>query len=192
MVGTRASKREAMRETILEATIEVLRREGVAACTVRAIAEASGLSKSAMHYYFEEVDQIVDLAFERLMSSFIEKMERAAGAEPDPVDALWAAVHEYLRLGTDHPGGSRVPMLAFEYQIMSTRRGDTTTIDQLTAHVRDMFRTLTAAAGVPDPDDVADVLLWALIGAVVRSSDEPTSSTIGALAAATALPPPRS
>ena len=162
-------KRDSKKDAIVSAAAELLMRQGVAACTVRAIAETSGVSKSAIHYYFEEVDQIVELAFERVMDQFVERLEAAAAAAPDPLTGLGAAVTEYLRLGADQPGGHRVPMLAFDFHVASTRRGDTTAMERLTERVMALFRRLADEAGLEHPGATVDVLLSALIGAVIRS-----------------------
>lgn len=169
MDAERPRKRDSKRDLIVAAATEVLRHQGVAACTVRTIAETSGLSKSAIHYYFEEVDQIVDLAFIRLMGQFIDRIEQAAAQARDPVEALWAAAAVYLRLGSDQPGGDRAPMLAFDFHVASTRRGDTKPMDSLVARVLALFERLVAEAGGAHPKATADILLSALIGTVIRA-----------------------
>lgn len=82
----------------------VLRRGGLGACTAPAIADASPLTKSALHYYFADTDEIVDVAFRRLMEQFLERVQDAAAAAPDPLSTLWAATETYLRLGSGPPG----------------------------------------------------------------------------------------
>jgi DNA-binding transcriptional regulator YbjK len=47
---------------IIEAARRVLARDGLAGCTARAVARASPLTKSAMHYYFRDIDDVVDQA----------------------------------------------------------------------------------------------------------------------------------
>ena len=159
---------EARREALVSAAVEVLRTQGVAACSVRAIADASPLTKSALHYYFDDVSEIVDLAFARLMDGFLDRIEKAAADEAEPVGALWAAAHTYLRLGSDRPG--RVPMLWFDYHLDSIRRGDTATVTRLTDQTVALFARLVAATGVSEPQPRAEALLSALIGTVVRDT----------------------
>lgn len=165
----RPRKRDSKKDVIVAAAAEVLTRQGVAACTVRAIADRSGVSKSAIHYYFEEVDQIVELAFERIMDQFVERLEVAAAAASGPLEGLAAAAAEYLRLGADQPHGHRVPMLAFDFHVVSTRRGDTSAMERLTERVMKLFRRLAEEAGLDHAAATVDVLLSALIGAVIRS-----------------------
>jgi AcrR family transcriptional regulator len=159
---------EARREALVDAAVMVLASQGVGACSARTIAEASPLTKSALHYYFGDVGEIVDLAFRRLMGDFVDRVEKAAADQTDPVAALWAAVETYLRLGADRPG--RVPMLWFEYHVDSIRRGDTATITALTDRTQTLLGRLVAATGVADPAARAEVLFSALIGTVVRDT----------------------
>lgn len=180
----------ARREELVKAAVEVLRIEGVAACTARAIADASPLTKSALHYYFDDVAAIVDLAFARLMDQFFDRVDKAAADATDPVDALWAAAATYLRLGADRPDGHRVPMLWFDYHVWAMRRGDVATAARITERTAELFAQLVEATGVSDPGPKADALFSALIGTVVRHSldHRPAEAVLDQLAVAAGLP----
>lgn len=181
---------EARREELIRAATDVLRRGGVGACSARSIAEASPLTKSALHYYFDDVDQIVETAFRRLMEEFLDRIEASADAAPDPVTALWAAAGTYLRLGSDRP--PRVSMLWFEMQVAASRRGDVALMVELTDRALVTFGRLVEAVGVADSDAVSSSLFSALVGSVVRNSmaPRPTDDVIAELARACGLPVP--
>ena len=182
--------RETRKEAIITAAAEVLRTEGVAACTVRNIAEAGNVSKSAIHYYFTEITDIVDLAFERLLDQFILRVERAAEGVEDPFEAVWAAAAEYLRTGSDGPESSRAPMLAFDYHVQATRRGDNLPMSALAERFSGLLGRLVAATGVPDAEAVADTLFSALIGTIVRAplTTQGTEDALDTLSRALHLP----
>ncbi len=181
---------EARREELIRAATDVLRRGGVGACSARSIAGASPLTKSALHYYFDDVEQIVDIAFRRLMEEFLSRIEAAAAAEPDPVAALWAAAGTYLRLGSDRP--PRVSMLWFEMQVAASRRGDVALMAELTDRALATFGRLVSAVDVAEPEAVASTLFSALVGSVVRNSmiARPTDDVLAELARACGLPAP--
>lgn len=176
----------------MSAASEVMRTRGVAACSVRAIADASPLTKSALHYYFSDVDEIVNLAFGSLMEQFFERIEQAARDAASPVEALWAAAETYLRFGSDRPDGRRIPLLWFDYQVTAARHGHTDVARELTERAVRLFTELTTAAGVDDPADRASILFSALIGAVVRDSmaRRPTDQVLAELAVGLQLPQP--
>lgn len=162
----------AKREALITAAIGVLRTRGLAGCTSRAIADASGLAKSALHYYFRDTEEIVDIAFQRLMSQYIERIRAAADDAPDPHAALWAATSTYLHLGsTQH--SDQLPMLWFEVQLAASRCGDTAALSRLTAQTTELLAAIVAATGVRAPAATARVLLASLVGILVRDALEP-------------------
>jgi DNA-binding transcriptional regulator YbjK len=165
--GFRAERRA----VLISAAAEVLRTRGVAGCTARAVAELSGLSKSSIHYYFEEIDQLIDLAYERLMGQFVDAMEKAAAGRLDPFEGLWAAAEVYLVLGTTRPG--RIPMMAFDYLVASSRRGKSDALIQVNERITNLLHELVAATDVRDASLRADVLVSALVGSVVRAEISP-------------------
>jgi AcrR family transcriptional regulator len=168
---TASPNQTAKREALIAAASEVLRTGGLAACTARAIADASPLSKSALHYYFDDVNEIVDLAFRQLIDRYLARVRAAADGETDPVEALWAAARVYLELGSDRPG--RVPMLWFEIQVDAGRRGELGTIAEFTEMAFELFTDLVTATGADRPAQRASALFSALIGTVVRAEIGP-------------------
>lgn len=174
----------------MAAAAEVLRTQGVAACTARAIAQASPLTKSALHYYFEDIDEVVDLAFRRLMEQYLARIEKAAADAGGPVEALWAATEAYLRFGADRPTG-RAPMLWFEYRVASARRGDSRTVNELSDRAEAVFARLVEATGVPHAAARGGALFAALGGSLARDQlrdDADRRALLDQLAVALDLP----
>src|SRR5690348_7536488 len=83
------------RAQIIDAAKEVLATQGLAACTARAVADASPLTKSAIHYYFHDIDEIVDEAMAGHVDAMLTNLRHVADqAEPD--ERLWRVVEAYL------------------------------------------------------------------------------------------------
>src|SRR5216110_2297491 len=76
-------------EQIVEAARVVLARDGLGGCTVRAIADAGPLTKSAVHYYFADLDVLIDRAMAAHIASFEASLRNAAAAAPDPAASFW-------------------------------------------------------------------------------------------------------
>ena len=61
---------QAARRKIIAAAADLIAEHGLSACTIRSVAEGSGLTKSTVHYYFEDANELVDLSvkeiFERM------------------------------------------------------------------------------------------------------------------------------
>jgi len=178
------------RQQIVEAARRVLAEQGLAACSVRAIADASPLTKSAIHYYFRDVDEIVDEALAEHVDAMLANLRRAAEGAHE--DRLWAVVTTYLDTFAAQPNAA---FLWFEYWIDAGRRQ---AVDGIAATVEDM-RTLLAELLAPlpvdDPAETADALLSWLLGTVVQQQIRPRSPArlrreLNALAAGSLVPAP--
>jgi AcrR family transcriptional regulator len=159
------ANRRGKRKQIIDAAKQVLARDGLAACTARAVADASPLTKSAVHYYFDDIQQIVDIAMYEHVTAMVTALRRAAGGEPDPAEKLWAVVRAYLATFAEQPSAA---FLWFEYWIDSGRRqsADTTaaTLDQMHALLGELITELPAG----NPGATARALLSWLLGTVVQ------------------------
>ena len=188
----------AKRKHIIQAASRLMVQEGVLACTARAVSAASGVSTSAIHYYFKDTDQILDEAFRIVMGRFFVQVARAAEAHDNPVRALWAAAHSYFERtsdsirATDAEGVRHAPMIWFEFQAHSLRTGDIATVQELSARGADFFQELVARCGIESPQVKAEALYSALLGAAIRDSlsPRPTSEWVASLFSALSLPLP--
>jgi AcrR family transcriptional regulator len=91
----------ALREALLEAAERIVRRDGVNALTLRAVARAAGVSHAAPAHHFKDLSALLTelaiVGFRR----FRADMERAA-AEPDR--KRWFAAHAYVSFAAENPG----------------------------------------------------------------------------------------
>lgn len=162
------------RRRIVEAARTVLARDGLAGCTARSVAEAGPLTKSAIHYYFSDMDDLVDLAMAGHIEAFADRLRAAAARHRKPEPRFWAVVREYLETFRTMPGTAR---LWFEYWIDATRKGRTSAIETAHDAVITVFAETLTAAGVPDARARADALFTYLLGMVVRQAVHPRTLT---------------
>jgi len=87
----RVSRGLRTRQTILDAAIDLLRLEGAAALTHRAIAARAGTSLAATTYHFDTLDDLLVAAFEQLTERTVDQVtaisEAVLHGERDLVDA---------------------------------------------------------------------------------------------------------
>ncbi len=164
------ANRHGKREQIIDAAKQVLARDGLAACTARAVADASPLTKSAVHYYFDDIHQIVDLAMREHVRAMVAELRRAADGESDPAEKLWAVVHAYLATFATQPHAA---FLWFEYWIDTDRRQSTNAIAATLADMSALLGDLAAQLPVDDPAATAHALLSWLLGTVVQQQIRP-------------------
>lgn len=115
---------------ILDAATEVFARKGFDGTRITEIAEASGLPKANVYYYFGSKDDIYRAAIARLIQGWDEALEEIA-LEKDPAEAFTRYVTAKLRFSHQHPTESRL----FANEIL---RGAEFLTEQERKHIRDV------------------------------------------------------
>jgi DNA-binding transcriptional regulator YbjK len=111
----RRRKGERRRRLLIEATMRVIERDGLAAVSQRVVAQEADVPPSAVTYYFPTVDDLLVAALTACNDDYLERLAECA-ASPDPVRALARLVVEST--------GARRAYAAAEYELflMSARR----------------------------------------------------------------------
>ena len=94
-------------EVILEAALDVFSREGFRGATIDQIAEAAGMSKPNLLYYFPRKEEI----YTRLMTSMLDiwlAPLREIDSDGDPVPELRSYLRRKLEMSRDYPRQSRL------------------------------------------------------------------------------------
>ncbi|MCL4421783.1 MAG: TetR/AcrR family transcriptional regulator [Actinobacteria bacterium] len=142
----------AKRDEIVAAAVAVLLDGGVHACTVRAIAARAGVSKSAVHYYFDDVDGIVDQAMLKATQGWIAWL-RAGGSDLAPrIDSssrrFWLTVNACL---APFAAGDRSLLpLWLEYWAVRARQGRLGELRLLADLLTGYVEELLGLAGISD------------------------------------------
>jgi AcrR family transcriptional regulator len=155
---------------IVEAAQLVLARDGLAGCTVRAIAEAGPLTKSAIHYYFADLDDLVDRAIAGHIRNFVTRIREAAAEHEDPRERFWAGVEAYLHIFQNTPGAA---LLWFDYWIDASRKGRLESVAATQSECVGIFTELLAAIPVDHPEVRAGTLYSYLLGTIVQQTVQP-------------------
>ena len=95
-VDQRVLRGEATREQILDAAAELLRVQGSAATTTRAVAERAGVRLSLVHYHFGGKGGLLAALLERENARLLER-QRALFSGPEPLAQKWRTACAYLR-----------------------------------------------------------------------------------------------
>lgn len=161
-----SSSQRDKRDQILSAAVDVLLREGVQGCTARAIATAAGVSNGAVHYYFHDVEEIVDLAMLHATEGWIAWLRTAGSADPTgaptPSARFWQVVHACL---APFAGGDRTLMpLWLEYWASRTRAGRLEPLRTVEGRLVAFVAELAAGAGIDEADERAVAVTAYLFG----------------------------
>ena len=95
------------RELILEAALEVFSTHGFRGATLDQIAEAAGMSKPNLLYYFRRKEDIHGALLERLLETWLAPL-RALDGRGDPMAELRAYIRRKLEMARDFPRESRL------------------------------------------------------------------------------------
>jgi AcrR family transcriptional regulator len=166
---------QAARRKIIAASADLIAEHGLSACTVRAVADASGLTKSTVHYYFDDANELVDLS----VNEIFQRMSRHATAIV--LAAEGAAGLEFLvrlfmgRVEAAPDLRFRDSMLWPAYTAHAWKRGAKDAILQGLETLRAVFTVALEQAHIPPGEAVerANSVHNYLLGAMIRNMIEP-------------------
>lgn len=165
-----ARKHREKRDQIVTVAKDLVARDGVAGCTVRAVAGAGGLSKSAVHYYFRDVEELVDAAMLANVEGMLSNLRHVGAGQREPRARLEAVVDAYLETFAEMPHAA---FLWFEYWVGAGRRESLSVVEDMLERVERLLRELIASCDVPEPAAAAHLVLSWLLGTVVQQHTRP-------------------
>ena len=81
-MGSNETKRGAARETILQAVLDLIARDGLDAVTHRSAAESSQVSPGTVTYHFPSREKLIDAAFSKYVSDYQVSLNQAIASQP--------------------------------------------------------------------------------------------------------------
>jgi DNA-binding transcriptional regulator YbjK len=154
----------AKQQQIIDAAMRVLADKGLAACTVREIAAAGPLTKSAIHYYFSDVDVLIDQAMTQHVANFAANLRSAASAATTANAAFWSIIETYLATFREQPS---ITYLWFEYWVDAARKRRLDAVDAMNQQVITVLAEQLARLNVANPDATATHVFVLLLGEVI-------------------------
>lgn len=106
-------QRAELRQRILDASLQILEREGFDALTMRKVAEAIEYSPAAIYLYFDSREQIAQALGRRAFLQLLDYLRRAE-ALSDPAARLHALAQAYVRFALENPAGYRLVFMESE------------------------------------------------------------------------------
>jgi len=92
---------------ILAAAEAVFARAGFAGATMAEIAEAAGMPKANLHYYFRTKDSLYQAVLDNTLTLWLSQTDSIT-SDADPATALGDYIRAKMRLTATHPDASRV------------------------------------------------------------------------------------
>ncbi len=143
-VPRRTRIQQEKRELILEAALEVFSANGFRGATIDQIAEAAGMSKPNLLYYFHRKEDIHEALMQRLLDTWLAPL-RDLDDVGDPLTELSAYIRRKLEMARDYPRESRLfanEILQGAPRIMPLLEGELKTlVDEKAAIIEGWMRT---------------------------------------------------
>jgi AcrR family transcriptional regulator len=96
------------RDVILERAADLFAKQGVAATTVREIAEAVGILSGSLYHHFASKDEIVDAIVSSFMDDLVSRYDAVMTADTDPEARLVGLVRASIATSADHPHATEI------------------------------------------------------------------------------------
>lgn len=134
MVNRREQYRDEVRRAILAAAREAFAGGGYESVSMRAVAEAAGLSHGSIYVYFKDKDELFQALVAESFDQLAAALRDEKGRRGDPVRFLKKAGRKYVAFGLENPGayefafvlrrpgGSEKPHVAYEYLRAAVQR----------------------------------------------------------------------
>ena len=87
---------EAARRQIIEAAADLVGEHGLSACTFRSVATRSGVTKSTVHYYFDDANELMDLSVAEVFQRVARFARESVLGAPDASAALEFLVRLFM------------------------------------------------------------------------------------------------
>jgi TetR/AcrR family transcriptional regulator len=94
-------------EKILAAALDVFSQDGFRGATIDRIAEAAGMSKPNLLYYFRSKDEIYRVVLDRMLDAWLDPL-RELDARGDPMREIAGYIDRKLEMARDYPRESRL------------------------------------------------------------------------------------
>ncbi|MEW6760324.1 MAG: TetR/AcrR family transcriptional regulator [Pseudomonadota bacterium] len=102
------SKRDKVETAILQAATRLFAECGFEGTTIAAVAQAAGISKQNLLYYFPTKPSLYQRVLDDVLDDWLARMEHLAGSAGEPGEVLRAYVRAKLRFSREQPWASRV------------------------------------------------------------------------------------
>jgi AcrR family transcriptional regulator len=106
---SRRGEGERLREEILDVAEQLVVKAGNAdAVSIRAIADAVGVTPPSIYLHFPDKEALVFAVSERRFEEFDNTIESAGATTDDPIESLRRRGRAYVQFGLEHPEAYRV------------------------------------------------------------------------------------
>lgn len=107
----RKKQPELVRRALLDQAAKLAVKEGLAAVTVQAVADATGVTKGGVSHHFPSKQALIDAVFQELLEKIDREVDEHIAADPEPYGSFTRAyVEAVFHMGVEANGGPWGPL----------------------------------------------------------------------------------
>ncbi|MFI9273132.1 TetR/AcrR family transcriptional regulator [Kitasatospora sp. NPDC052896] len=159
------------RERILDAAEELFSREGIKAVGVQAIASRAETTKMALYRHFATKDALVEEWLRIVAADYTAAFDRLEDAHPDEPRAQILGMARFIADGLPEISHRGCPFINSIAELPDRTHPARRLIEAHKAGQVRRLADLCARAGLPDPDETAAEITFALEGAQVSAQN---------------------
>src|SRR5271155_6087882 len=156
MATTTTTTKQSPRERLLEAASELFYAEGVQSVGIDRVIAQAGVAKASLYSAFGSKEGLVSAYLERRHEELVARLRDAAAGVEDPVERL-LAVFDSQAAQFPRPDYRGCAFMAASAEA-SADSEITAATARYRGEVRNLFVELAAAAGIANPEQLADQL----------------------------------
>lgn len=153
----------ALREALLQATLELIETDGIGAVSLRQVARAAGVSPGAPYHHFPDRAALLTALSDEGFRLLAAALTQASATKTTPTEGLEAILNAYVDFAKANPAYFR---LMFRPELTKPHKGDSgaeageAAFDVL---VNTVDECLAARVMRPDDKNVLAITLWSLV-----------------------------
>jgi AcrR family transcriptional regulator len=151
----------AVHDAAIDATADLVARQGLRSVTMSRIAEETGIGRATLYKYFRDVESILVAWHERQIAGHLTSLVEIRDRFVDPRERLEAVLEGYALIRHQHHGGELAAVLHRGEHVARAQ-------EQLMSFLRGLLAEAAAAGAVRDdvaPDELAVYCVHALTAA---------------------------
>jgi AcrR family transcriptional regulator len=160
------TRRENVREQILEAARFALIRDGYEKITTRRIADAAGINVATLHYHFRTKEALLSEVIAYVMERAEERLRTAIAPAATATEALERAFQEVWKIVLERPGVLRYDVAVRALRDTEARKEANAIYGLLRRMVEEILERHCASGGTLAEGTTAPELAFYIVGAV--------------------------
>ncbi len=176
----------ALRDALLQATLDLIRTEGIGAVSLRRVARAAGVSPGAPYHHFPDRAALLTALADEGFRNLATALRNTEAAAETPAEALPALIETYVHFAHDNPAHFQLMFRPELTQSHKSPKGEEAGDEAFAVLTETVAACMAAGVLKPVDRDVLAMTLWSLVhglaslwldGHLAHHTDDPEALT---------------